>query len=139
MSIFELVKTQQVTARKAKDATTAGILTIILGELGRGATNIEITDQAVFAVCSKVRAGVVETNKLAPSEKLEREIVVLDSILAHKPAMASAEVMELSASIFVKDNTSANMGSLMKHLRAEFGDKFDGAVAKQVATKLLSR
>lgn len=139
MSMYKTIADAQLQARKQKNAVKASLLTTILGEFARGQTKEVPTDAQVFSVLTKMQNSIKLSIDAAPSDALATEMQVVTEFLALKPALASPEETRAIVVALSAEHPTADMGFFMKHLRTALGDKFDGAVAKQVVTTYLSR
>jgi uncharacterized protein YqeY len=140
MSILEQIRADQLTARKAKDALSASLLTTLIGEatkitdedFKKGQT--AVTDEKVIATLKKFLKNAQDT-KLAlgddpRAETTEREIALLNNYLPQQ--MSEADLAKVIAE-FRAATPDANMGSIMAHLKANYAGLYDGKVASQLA------
>ena len=136
MNLFEQLKADRVTARKAKDAISISILTTLVGELEGIAkrSGNEITDNSVIDICKKfidnnlITLGFQVTTESA--DELMRENVVLSRYI---PKQLTADELR---SIIAASGIS-NKGLIMKHLKANYNGQYDGTVASKLADTLV--
>lgn len=137
MTMMERIRADQLQARKAKDEIATGLLTALVGEatmVGKNAGNRETTDDEVLAMVQKFVKNARETQKLAPSDKIATEIKMLEGYLPQQ--MTADELREVVVALRT-ENPAANMGVVMKHLKDNFGGRYDGKVASQVVKDTL--
>ena len=128
-SVFQLVKSKQLQARKDRAKVEADLLTTLIGEIQRGDTQTtEVTDQRVFSAASKMLAGIETIHKLNNSMQSVVEMSVLKEILAMQPAAATDEEIVAALTNAKESGIPINIGSLMKHLKSQF-PVLDGARA----------
>jgi uncharacterized protein YqeY len=142
MSLLETLKTNQLTARKAKDAVATSLLTTLIGEstkvsdedFKKGQT--EITDEKVIATMKKFLKNAEETARLLQGKSSEHlatvqtEIAILNEYL---PQQMSEEQLATAIKLFKDANPDANMGAIMGHLKANYAGLYDGKLASQLA------
>lgn len=137
------LRADQLVARKAKDDVRSALLTALVSEaamVGKNAGNRESTDDEVIAVVKKFLKNAEETRghaqKRAQTDSsvnladIDREIAILGDYLPQQ--MSADEIREVIVT-FKGSNPSANMGLVMKHLKDNFGGKYDGKLASEIA------
>lgn len=137
-TVFQLIKNQQVTARKNRDKVAAELLTTVLGELQRDSVmGKSPTDEKVFSVVKKTHAGVSVMHDLARSEKTTEELRILDAILALQPLPATDDEVMAALTKAQQDGVPQNIGALMKHLKSTF-PVLNGAQANQLIKSFIN-
>jgi len=138
--LLELIKSDQLEARKAKQTTRASLLTTLLGEaqmIGKNKGNRESTDSEVVAVTKSFLKKAREVADIAPSDKIAEEIDILESYL---PKQLTESDMKLIAATVILDNGYASpkdMGKIMKHFKETYDGQYDGAVLSKAVKALL--
>lgn len=131
MTLMELIKTKQITARKA-GLTEASLLTTLLGEaavIGKNAGNRETTDSEVVAVVKKFVKNIDETVKA-----LTERGVDASAFLAERTVLEQFLPMQLSENYLIEvAKCQPNMPAFMKHLKENFAGQYDGKLASTVA------
>jgi uncharacterized protein YqeY len=138
MTLMERIRADQLQARKSKDATAIGLLTALKGEaerVGKDMGNRETTDEEAIAMVQKFLKNARETQGLAPSDKIAAEIKLLEAYLPQQ--MSPDELREVVLTVR-RENPAANMGVVMKHLKDNFGGRYDGKTASQVVKDALA-
>ena len=138
MSVYQIIKAQQLEARKAKQADRASLLTTVLGEFARRDTKDDPTDEQVFKTVQKLRNSVEQTYNISATPELAAELSILDSILELAPKAASVEDVKSALQEHLADNTAANMGTCMKFLKERFGSALDGGSANGIVREMLA-
>jgi uncharacterized protein YqeY len=136
-TLMERIRADQLQARKAKDETAIGLLTALKGEadrVGKDAGNRETTEEEAIAMVQKFLKNARETMGLAPSDKIAAEIKILEAYL---PQQMSQDELREVVLVIRRENPSANMGIVMKHLKDNYGGRYDGKVASQVVKDAL--
>lgn len=140
MSILEQIRADQLTARKAKDALSASLLTTLIGEatkitdeeFKKGQT--AVTDEKVIATLKKFLKNAQDT-KLALGDDprvatTDHEIAILNNYL---PQQMSEDDLRGVIERFRANNADANVGTIMAHLKTNYAGLYDGKVASQLA------
>ena len=148
MTLFAQIKADQLTARKAKQALAATLLTTLIGELtaiGKTDGNREVTDADVVKLVKKFLDGINESIKYMESAKndealhmLKGEAAILAPYLPQQ--MDEAALIEAVTEIVedMKSRASAvNMGMVMGALKLGFGGQYDGALASKIVKACL--
>ena len=155
MALLDELKAAQLAARKSNDRLKADLLTTLIGEatqitteeFKRGVT--EVTDEKVATTVAKFlkntnltlenlaseRARLVEAGGDASkvderARAAETELAILSSYSPKQ--MTEAELRE-AINDFRAKNPDANVGTIMAHLKTNFGGRYDGKTASALA------
>ena len=147
MTLFNQIKADQLTARKAKDGLKATLLTTLIGELtaiGKNDGNREVTDADVVKLVKKFLDGVNETIKLLKDVSnddgsADRYVNLLKEqsyLTVYMPQqMDEAKLTEVLAELVAE--SGPNLGKLMGLLKARYAGQYDGSMASTIAKKVL--
>jgi uncharacterized protein YqeY len=147
MTLFAQIKSDQLTARKAKDGLKATLLTTLIGELtavGKNDGNREVTDTDVVKLVKKFLDGVNETIKLMPDAtnvdgSADRYVNLLkeQSYLApYLPQQMDEAALTIAVKALILEQ-GPNMGKIMAGLKTLYAGKYDGAMASKIVKILL--
>jgi len=155
MALLDALKADQLAARKSNDRLKADLLTTLIGEatqitteeFKRGVT--EITDEKVAATVAKFlkntkltlenlaseRARLVEAGGDASkvdqrAQAAETELAILS---AYGPKQMTDSELRQAIDDFRAANPDANVGTIMAHLKTNFGGQYDGKAASALA------
>ena len=143
MTLFAQIKSDQLTARKAKDALKATLLTTLIGELtavGKNDGNREVTDADVVKLVKKFLDGVNETIKLLADVSnndgsadryvnLLKEQSYLNTYMPQQ--FDEIQLTQLLSELVVE--TGPNLGKLMALLKTRYAGQYDGGMASKIA------
>ena len=137
MTLFAQIKSDQLTARKAKQALAATLLTTLIGELtaiGKNDGNREVTDADVV---KKFLDGINESIKYMEAAKNDEALVMLRgeaAILApYLPQQMDEYVLTIAVRAILNElGVGANMGQVMAVLKSKHAGKYDGAMASKI-------
>ncbi len=136
MSLMQILKDDQLTARKARETVKASLLTTLIGEaavIGKNDGNRNTTDAEIVAVIKKFIKGINETLNhtvnLDNFIELQAEKYILESYLPKQ--MTKEEILDVLR--FEVKNKSI----LMKFLKDNYASKYDGKVAAQAVDEYL--
>jgi len=143
MTLFAQIKSDQLTARKAKQALAATLLTTLIGELtaiGKNDGDREVTDADVVKLVKKFLDGINESIKYMETAKNDKALTMLRgeaAILApYLPQqMDEAKLTEVLAELVTE--TGPNLGKLMGLLKARYAGQYDGGMASTIAKKVI--
>ncbi len=124
MSLLDSIKQSRETARLRKDGhlkINYDLMTLVIGECERLGKAVD--DATVIQIIRKMKAGVDECLKLAPTEKLEKESTFLDSMLFN---YAPKQLADDQILMRIKQNGITNMADAMKWLKANCAGQYDG-------------
>jgi len=148
MSKILEIKAAQLVARKAKNTTTASLLTTVIGEaemIGKSAGNRESTDAEVLAVLKKFEKNMLETIGYLTSGQstsdflvdkiniVEAELEIIRQFLPTK--LTDLQVQKDIGSIMTERNLvnePKSLGIITKELKVKYGEQFDG---QQISTQ----
>ena len=145
MTILEQIKADSLEARKKKDTIEANLLTTLYSEalmVGKNKGNRLPTEEEVISTIQKFLKNVMETKSVLIKNdsatlalfKIDSEISVLSRYL---PVPFSDD--ELSSAIkIIIDAGNTNVGAIMKALKEQYGGRYDGKKASELAKTLLS-
>ena len=155
MALLDELKADQLAARKSNDRLKADLLTTLIGEASqitteefkRGVT--EVTDEKVAATVAKFlkntkltlenlaseRARLTEAGSDASKvdqriEAAETELAILSS---YGPKQMTESELRKVIDDFRAQNPDANVGTIMAHLKTNFGGQYDGKAASALA------
>jgi len=150
MSILQEIQQASIIARKLKLPTATFLVTLYSesANVGKNKRNGESTDEEVQGVLRKFKAGAEVIIKAATQRKGENDQLLIDqanieiSILNdYLPSQMSVDELTLEITKFVDtlpDRTNSQKGKIMAHLKTQFPDKYDGKVASELVSGLLS-
>jgi len=139
------IKDDRLTAMKARNTFTTGVLTTLLGEvqrIGKDAGNRDTTDEEAIKVIRKFIKGIDQTLVLTDknSEALNKERVILDAYLPDtmtEEDLTNAIVIIINDLRNEKDRTKpVVIGHVMKELKVGY-ENYDGKLASQIARSQL--
>lgn len=155
MALLDELKADQLAARKSNDRLKADLLTTLIGEASqitteefkRGVT--EVTDEKVAATVAKFlkntkltlenlaseRARLIDAGSDASKvdqriEAAETELAILSS---YGPKQMTESELRKVIDDFRAQNPDANVGTIMAHLKTNFGGQYDGKTASALA------
>ena len=155
MALLDELKADQLAARKSNDRLKADLLTTLIGEASqitteefkRGVT--EVTDEKVAATVAKFlkntkltlenlaseRARLIDAG--ADASKVHQRIEAAETELAILSSYGPKQMTEAQLREVVDDfrakNPDANVGTIMAHLKTNFGGQYDGKAASALA------
>jgi uncharacterized protein YqeY len=138
MTLFAQIKADQLTARKAKQALAATLLTTLFGELtaiGKNDGNREVTDADVVKLVKKFLDGINESIKYMEAAKNDEALVMLRgeaAILAPYLPQQMDEAALTEAVKAIVAEVGPVMGKVMGELKARFAGKYDGGMASKI-------
>jgi len=136
MQLFEKVKQDRMSARKAKNETTISVLTTLVGELEGQAKRIgsDVTDEMVIQTCKKFMLNNTETLKLSiTTEVSDRLSSENETLRIYLPI----QLTESALRAIVSELNAANLGEIMKHLKDNYSGQYDGKMASAVAKEFV--
>lgn len=144
MSLIEQIKTDSIAARKnPAEKLKASLLVTLHSEIvnvGKNKGNRLTTDEEAVAIIKKFASGCKEVIDALVGQNDERynqavqELAWLDGYLPKQ--LTEAELLDVINQILTSQ-PSANMGSVMKQLKADLPGRYDGALAsKLIKSKL---
>ena len=140
MSLLDQIKSDQLTARKARTAR-ASLLTTLLGEatkVGKDSGNRETTDKEVMAVIRKFIKGLDSILEVRPHDETATfEKVVLEAYLPKH--MSDADLIgciELYCNLYELSGPK-DMGKIMKFLERDYPEQYAGSKAATLTRSIL--
>lgn len=143
MTTLQQLKNDQLEARKNRDTIKSSLLTTLLGELDTDAKRSG-KEPDTTAIVRKFMKNVQENISIAIAgdrrdsdwlDKLEVEREILESYL---PKQLSQDQLESYLTKALVHDGLNNKGSLMKYLKDNFAGQYDGKLAAETVTKVLS-
>ena len=155
MDLLDEIKADQLAARKLGDRLKADVLTTLIGEatqitteeFKRGVT--KVTDEKVVATVAKFSKNTKLTLENLATERArliqaggdvskvdervgaaETELAILS---AYGPKQMTESELREAISDFRAKNPDANVGTIMAHLKTNFGGQYDGKTASALA------
>jgi uncharacterized protein YqeY len=144
MTLFAQIKTDQLTARKAKMALSATLLTTLIGELtaiGKNDGNREVNDADVVKLVKKFLDGINESIKYMEVAKNEEALIMLRGEAAILAPYMPQQMDEAALTVAVKAivvEVGPNMGKVMAALKAMYAGKYDGGMASKIVKACLA-
>jgi uncharacterized protein YqeY len=143
MLLIDRIRAEHVAARKERDMVKSQLLGTVIGEISKvekapGAK--PLTDEDVIKVVRKFVESAKEVvavvkDDTAPAVAVAKtEITILESYLPQM--MTEAELT--TAIDALKAGGAANMGAIMSGLKAQYGGRYDGKLASDLAKKALA-
>lgn len=128
MELLNKIKQDRMTFYKLGNRDNYETLGIIVGDVETLSKKKDVTDSDILQIIKKYKKSLEETMKLKPSDKLTKELALVDQYL---PTTVSEE--HLSRVINDLISTSVNtMPLLMKSLKETFGNQLDGKMASSL-------
>lgn len=139
MSLLQTIKADQLTARKARQALNAALLTTLIGEaelVGKNNGNRAPTDDEVMATIKKFIKNneTIQGAHRLPSH--DAEITILKAYLPQQ--LTEAQLKELIDSTIALADKKPTVGELMSKLKTNFGGQYDGALASRLIKAALA-
>jgi len=135
--LYQTLKEDLLTARKAKDMKTRAILAPLLSEceaVGKKELR-EPTSAEVNAVVQKFLKGARQNLELVPGNtEITFEISVYERYL---PKQLNSIELRSIVQALVDANDGVNMGQVMAHLKNNYGGMYDGKVASSIVREIL--
>lgn len=136
MSLYLILKTDALAARRQRDTATATSLTTLIGELETFAKNAgrEPTDADVVAFVQKTLKNVDEVLRLASQESSAYLTAVDERALFERylPKQLTRAELELLISDIIEATGYTSVGDVMKVLKTSYGGQYDGAMASSI-------
>lgn len=132
------LKTDQITARKARNSDEVTFLATLIGEANAYSTSEkerrDVTDNDVEKAIKKIGKSLTETKTLAKDPEVisatDRELAILER---YKPAMMSESDLKAAIASIRSENPDAKLGDIMGALKAKYGKSYDGKLASELA------
>lgn len=142
MSLLDRIKQDQLSARKAKNALAASLLTTLIGEaamIGKNDGGRDTTDAEVQAIIKKFVKGMDETlNYLAGSNDEVSKTVIAEKAILTNYLPKQMDEAELTTAIkAIIADIGPNLGKVMGELKARHGGVYDGKMASTLVKALV--
>lgn len=152
MTILSEIESDRMTSRKNKDRDLTALLTTLYSEIGMVGKNdggrLSTDDEAVIVIKKFIKNANMSLHSLRKMEtersvisidELETELVILNSYLPKQ--LTDIELNDAIKGIIadIDEPTPRVMGMVMKQLKAEKGDTYDGKLASMIVKDLLNR
>jgi len=139
--LFERMQKESLEARKARNAVKSGVLTTALAQIKALAIDDghrAVTDADVLKIVRQFLKAAEENLALAAQGKMdatraEQYKTEKTILLSYLPQQMSAD--DLKAAI--KKSGAANIGEIMKYLKANHDGQYDGKLASTVAKEAI--
>jgi uncharacterized protein YqeY len=139
------LKTDQLQARKDRDAVRASLLTTLIGEasaVGKNDGNRDTTDAEVIAMIKKFLKNTKEVIRVAEEYKndssvAQQEHEILESYL---PVQLTGDTLLQTIKQIADElgaHTLREMGKVMGALKARYDGQYDGAAASALVKEVL--
>jgi len=130
MGIKEEILADRLTAMKAKDTLGKTVLSTLLGELDR--INKNPSDDEIIKVIKKMMENNLLTNCSNENEYLKK-------YLPH--IMNEEEIKEVIKSYIEKNDLKdqKSIGLIMKYLKDNYNNQYDGTIASKVVKEILNK
>lgn len=146
MSLIQLLKVDQLDARKMGYTVTATTLTTLIGEaamVGLNDGKRETTDDEVVAIIKKFIKGINETMDVTfdsgdAFEALKCEKALLEHYLPQQFTEGDLETIVTGMVAQLTSPSMKDMGKLMGSLKENFNGQYDGKMASGVVRRLLN-
>lgn len=139
-TIVEQIRKDILTARKAKDQRTVGILSFALGELTANPVIVDgektFPDGNSIASLKKIIKNVQENLKVAEgysAVEFINEIALYDAYL---PKQLTEQELNIIIQVLAVDS-QMNMGQIMKYMKEKHDGMYDGKLASAIAKKFI--
>ena len=142
MSLLDTLRTDALTARKARDSVAASLLVTLLSEAEQTGLNDgkrPSTDAEVLATIRKFLKNNGEARAVRPDDAvLAREASLLEGYL---PKQLSEEelrgaILVVASELGIAPITAKDTGALMKTLNAKYAGQFNGGTASTLIKQL---
>jgi uncharacterized protein YqeY len=136
MSLFQTIKAKHLDARKSRNAALSSLLSTLLGEAampGKNDGNRESLDEEVQAVIRKFIKNIESLPVEAKTAESAYEHQVLCDFL---PKQLTEAELRIIVGVYVTLG-AANMGAVMKQLKAEHEGTYNGALASKLIKELM--
>lgn len=138
MSLIEIIKQDQLNARKEKLVIKSSILTTLIGEaemVGKNDGNRQSTDEEVVKVIKKFIKNIDDTLNVVSEgsvTSLIAERVILESYLPKQ--LTAEDIVRILSENYPSNPPTKAVG--MKFLKENYAGRYDGKLASQVIDSL---
>lgn len=129
-----------------KDSVAFGILGLVISEIQRTTLSEDVPDEKVVKVIKKLIEGIDDSLAKAKEHNadeskvltLQKEHVVLTSYLPEEPEQLTEEELTtiLTSALQEHPEWKKNLGGLFGFMKANYANRYDGALVKQLLAKL---
>jgi uncharacterized protein YqeY len=140
MSILDVLKADQLSARKSQSHTTISILTTLIGEgvsIGKNSGNRETTDVEMIALIKKFIKNNEEVITALDFNDPRSQTTFLENIIlkAYLPKqLTESELRDIIGACVL---TGQNMGGIMATLKTNHSGLYDGKLASAIIKEIL--
>ena len=143
MTLFETIKQDQLSARKAQMGERAALLTTLIGEagmVGKNAGNREPTDLEVIKVVESFVKNINSNLELftVGSSPYVSALVERDILGKYLPQKYTEDELTLIISGYVL-LLGCDMGKIMAGLKKDHAGNYDGALASKLVKKAIGQ
>lgn len=143
MTLFETIKQDQLSARKAQMGERAALLTTLIGEagmVGKNAGNREPTDAEVIKVIESFVKNINSNLELFTSGSPPHNSAIVEKSILEKylPTKYTEEELLLIISGYVL-SLGCDMGKIMAGLKKDHAGNYDGALASKLVKKAIGQ
>lgn len=137
MTLYEQLRADLNTARKARDADKVAVYSTVVGEMLANAVLVDgqktVVDEAAQAVLKKTIKGLDELLGFGVNEKASAERALLAGYLPKQ--LEEAELRQVIQTAISAG--ASNMGAVMSSLKASHAGLYDGKLASILTKELL--
>jgi uncharacterized protein YqeY len=159
-TLIDTVKKAKIQAFKDKDEVKNTLLSTVIGDAGTKAKNDKdrpVADADVVSVMKKILTGIEDNFKtfekypvtkaedIAKREvetvKMNKEKAILLELIPPTPNQMTEDQLRAEIQKIMQEQSLASpkaMGVIMKELKANFADQYDGGMASKLAKELLA-
>lgn len=144
MSLLSQIKSDQLAARKNREALKASLLTTLLGEaqvIGKNDGNRESTDAEVTAVVKKFVKNLGDVLTVTEQESSAHQKALMEkSILeSYLPTQLTGAALDFAITSITEEvgNKKSDMGKVMQALKAKYDGQYDGKEASNIVKGIL--
>lgn len=137
MSLFDTIKAEYLTQRKARASWQVASLSTLIGEietLAKGSKG-ELTDAVVVTVVKKFIKNIDETLKvIAPTAVAEMALLRSERELFEQfmPKQLTEAELRVAIENIILAGDGATVGDVMKALKTSYSGQYDGAMASSI-------
>jgi len=145
MTLFEQLKTDVITAMRAKDTITRDTLRMLISDIQLEMKKKDLTDSDIIAIITKAvkrRDEAIEAAiKANRSVILNKELIEKNLLMTYLPEQMTEEQVWSAIRITISSTGATSVqdtGKVMKVLMPELRGKFDGKKAKEMVGQQLT-
>ena len=132
MITIEQLKADKLEARRNRDDFTLTLLTTLIGEYE---TQAKKSDVHVLDIIKKFIKDIDKSLNIKHNDVLVSEKLELSKYLPKQ--LTESELREIITGFIQSDSSSANIGSIMTHLKTKFINMYDSKLAMVVIRSCL--